>query len=216
MLRHTQIDNILQFFNTNKFNIKFTLEKEVERIINFSDISITRNQDQKPSLNWYRKPTWSARYLNFFSHHPLSVVNNLVDRDILLSDKEFHTDNLNLIKNLLQENFYPLTFLQEILDLRLQTLESKSRLGNNQVVADRDIQPFISIPYIEGLSEKISRILGNYNINVVFKNDKRLKMIFKPTRDLLKIQGIQLQKEIAAGNVSHCRYEGSRKSQNKH
>ena len=53
----TEIDNILQFFNTNQLNIKFTLEKEKERTINFLDISITRKQDQKLSLNWYRKPT---------------------------------------------------------------------------------------------------------------------------------------------------------------
>ena len=67
----TEIENILQCFNANQFNIKFTLEKEKERTINFLDISITRKQDQKLSLNWYRKPTWSGRYLNFFSHHPL-------------------------------------------------------------------------------------------------------------------------------------------------
>ena len=187
---NTEIDNILQFFNTNKSNIKFTLDEEIERTINFLDISITRKLDQKLSLNWYRKPTWSGRYLNFFPHHTLrykkSVVNNLVDRAILLSDKEFHTFNLNLIKNVLQENCYPLTFVQEIVDLKLQTIERKSRLGNNQVVADRDIQPFISIPHIEGLSEKILRILGNYNINIAFKNHKSLKMIFKPTKDRLK------------------------------
>ena len=71
-------------------------------------------------------------------------------------------------------------------DLRLQTLERKSRVRNNQVDADKDIQPFISIPYIEGLFEKNSRILGNYNINIAFKNHKSLKMIFKLTKDLLK------------------------------
>ena len=187
---HTEIENILQCFNTNQFNIKFTLEKEKERPINFLDISITRKQDQKLSLNWYRKPTWSGRYLNFFSHHPLrykkSVVNNLVDRAILLSDKEFHTENLDLIKNVLQENCYPSTFVKEIIEFRLQTLERKSRLGRNQIVADTEIKPFISIPYVEGLSEKISRILGNYNINTAFKNHKSLKMIFKSTKDRLK------------------------------
>ena len=184
------IDNILQLFNTNQFNIKFALEKEKKRTINFLDISITRKQDQKLSCNWYRKPTWSGRYLNFFSHHPLrykkSVVNNLVDRAILLSGREFHLENLNLIKNVLEENFYPPTFIQEMVYLRLQMLERKSRLGTNQLVADADIQPFISIPYVEGLSEKISRILGNYNINIAFKNHKSLKIIFKSTKDQLK------------------------------
>ena len=90
------------------------------------------------------------------------------------------------MKNVLQENCYPLTFVQENVDLKLQTLERKSGLGNNQVVVDRDIQPFISITYIEGLSEKISRIWGNYNINIAYKNHKSLKMIFKPTKNRLK------------------------------
>ena len=67
----TEIYNILQFFNVNQFNIKFTLEKERVRTITFLDISITRKQDKKLSLKWYRKPTWSGRYLNFFPHHPL-------------------------------------------------------------------------------------------------------------------------------------------------
>ena len=167
------------FINTNQFNIKFTLEKEKERTINCLNICITRKQDQKLSLNWYRKPTWSGRYLDFFSHHPLrykkSVVNNLVDIIILLSDKEFHTENLDLIKNVLQENCYPSTFVKEIIEFRLQTLERKSRLGRNQINADTEIKPFISTPYVEGLSEKISRILGNYNINTAFKNHKSLK-----------------------------------------
>ena len=167
---------------------------------------------------------WSGRYLKFFSHHSLkykkSVVNNLVDRDILLSDKEFHTDNLNLIKNVLQENYYPLNFIQEIVDLRLQTLERKSRLGNNQVVFDRDIQPFISIPYIEGLSEKMSRISSTYNINIAIKNHKSLKMIFKPTKGRLKKEHLCNIVYSIPCKDNNCRavykYEESRKSQNRH
>ena len=38
----TQVDRILQIFNANTLNIKFTLEKESERAINFMDITITR------------------------------------------------------------------------------------------------------------------------------------------------------------------------------
>ena len=176
MVPYTEIENILQFFNANQFNIKFTLEKERERTINLLDISITRKQDQKLSLNWYRKPTWYGRYLHFFSHHPLSyknsVVNNLVDRAILLSDKEFHTGNLDLMKNVLQENCYPLTFVQEIVEFRLQASERKSRLDRDQIVADTEIQPFISIPYVEGLSEKISRILGNSILTLLSRTIK--------------------------------------------
>ena len=188
----TQVDRILQIFNANTLNIKFTLEKESERAINFMDITITRKQNQKLSFNWYRKPTWSGRYLNFNSHHPLrykkSVINNLVDRAMLLSDREFHNSNLQLITDTLVENDYPLSFVQEIINQRLFSLEQKTRLGNNHVNINTENKPFVSLPYVEGLSEKISGILRTYNINTAFKNHKNLNSIFQQTKDKLTIE----------------------------
>ena len=187
MVPNTHVDRILQIFNTNPLNIEFTLEKEVGGAINFLDVSITRKQNQKLSFNWYRKPSWSGRYLNFNSHHPLrykkSVINNLVDRAILLSDKKFQKNNLKLITDTLDENDYPPCFTQDIINQRLLTLEQKTRLGNNHIDINAEIKPFISIPYIEGLSEKISGILHSYNLKTAYKNQKNLKMIFKPTKD---------------------------------
>ena len=106
----TQVDRILQISNANTLNIKFNLEKESERAINFMGITITRKKNKKHSFNWYRKPTWLGRYLNFNSHHPLrykkSVINKLVNRALLLSDREFHNSNLQLITDTLVENDY--------------------------------------------------------------------------------------------------------------
>ena len=184
---NTHIDQILEIFNTNPLNIEFTLEKELNGAINFLDVTITRKQNKKLSFNWYRKPTWSGRYLNFNSHHPLrykkSVINNLVYRAVLLSDKEFQKNNLRLIINTLEENDYPHSFIQVIMNQRLSTLKEKTRLGSNQVDIDTENKPYIGIPYVEGLSEKISGILNSYNINTAFKNQKNLKMIFTPTKD---------------------------------
>ena len=160
---NTHIDHILEIFNTNPLNIEFALEKELNGAINFLDATITRKQNKKLSFNWYRKPTWSGRYLNFNSHHPLrykkSVINNLVDRAVLLSDKEFQKNNLRLIINTLEENDYPHSFIQVIMNQRLLTLKEKTRLGSNQVDIDTENKPYIDIPYVEGLSEKISGIL---------------------------------------------------------
>ena len=168
-----------KIFNTNPFNIKFTLEKEVDGTINFLDVSIMRKQNRKLSFNWYRKPTWSDRYLNFNSHHPLrnkkSVINNLVDRAVLVSDIEFQTSYLKLITDILEENDYPIFFIQEIINQRLLTLKQKTRLGNNHIDINTESKPCFSIPYIEGLSEKISGILHSYNLNNAYKNKKILK-----------------------------------------
>ena len=112
--------------NTNPFNIKFTLKKEVDGTINFLDVSIMRKQNRKLSFNWYRKPTWSGRYLNFNSNHPLrykkSVINNVVDRAVLLSEKKKR--NLKLITDTLEKNDYPI-FLHKKLLIRDSLLLNK-------------------------------------------------------------------------------------------
>ena len=93
VVHNTHVERILQISNTNLLNIEFTLGKVVDSAINFVYVSITRKQNQKLSFNWYKKPTWSGRYRNFNSHHPLrykkSIINNYVDRGVLLSNKEF-------------------------------------------------------------------------------------------------------------------------------
>ncbi|KYN38470.1 hypothetical protein ALC56_07147, partial [Trachymyrmex septentrionalis] len=58
-------------------------------------VSINRNRF---NFDWYRKPTFSGRFLNFYSNHPLTqkkdTIFSLVDRAFLLSDGMFHTKNL--------------------------------------------------------------------------------------------------------------------------
>ena len=214
---NTHVDHILQIFNTNPLNIEFTLEKEFNRAVNFLDVTITKKQNKELSSNWYRKPNGSGRYLNFNSHHPLrytkSVINNLVDRAVLLSDKEFQKNNLRLIINTLEENDYRHSFVQVIMNQRLLTLKEKTRLGSNQVDIDTENIPYIGIPYVEGLSEKISGILNSYNINTTFKNDKNLKMIFKSTKDkILKEQSSNIVYSVPCkGNDCKAIYIGQTK-----
>ena len=116
------------------------------------------------------------------------MISNLADRSLLLSDRGFHNSNLQLINDTPVENDYPLCFVQEIINQRLLSLEQKTRLGNNHVNINTENKPFVSLPYVEGLSEKVSGILRRYNINTAFKNQKNLNIIFKQTKDKLRIE----------------------------
>jgi len=58
-------------------------------MLNFLNTSVIRTDNGKLVTNWYRKSTYSGRYINFYSSHPyqfkLNTIKSLVA--ILLSDE---------------------------------------------------------------------------------------------------------------------------------
>ena len=64
---------------------------------------------------------------------------------MLLSDKEFHKNNLKLIVDTLEENDYPLSFVQEIINQRLLIFEQKTRLDRNWVNITQKTNPLLAI-----------------------------------------------------------------------
>ena len=91
-----ELNTIKNIFNSYNHKIQFTIE-ESEGKICFLDILTIRDRNII-NTNWYHKPTWSGRFLNFYSHHPykyrINVINNLVDRGITLAHKDFHNENI--------------------------------------------------------------------------------------------------------------------------
>jgi len=106
-----KLDNVVTTFNDYHPRLKFTYELENNNRLNFLDVMIVKTNNRLIS-DWYRKPTFSGRYINYYSNHPLqyklNTITNLVDHAILLSDKQFHVDNLNLVKDILRGNGYPI------------------------------------------------------------------------------------------------------------
>lgn len=152
-----KIDEMITIFNEADSRIKFTYEVEKDGVLNFLDIKIIRNNDGSLSTNWYQKPTYSGRYLNYFSSHPVQhkrgVVNSLVDRAILLSDRKYHSENLAKVKQVLSWNCYPSDFVENSIKKRLSKLQNDMDTNQSQNVATQ--RNFIVSPYVKGLSERI-------------------------------------------------------------
>lgn len=79
----TYVNMFLDTFNNYHARLKFTLEVEGETL-NFLDV--TTIKEKNFLIHWYHKPTFSGRYLNYFSYHTLcqktemSRNNNRFDR----------------------------------------------------------------------------------------------------------------------------------------
>ena len=61
--------------------------------------------------------------LNFLSNHPfkqkIAIIKNLVDTAILLSHVKFHEENLEIIKNLLVLNNFPIKLINKHINNRI-------------------------------------------------------------------------------------------------
>jgi hypothetical protein len=79
----TNINNTLKQFNEINPKLQFTIEKEKDNVINFSDITITRNPNSV-QYGIYRKPTTADSIIHNTSCHPIEhkmlVISYLIHR----------------------------------------------------------------------------------------------------------------------------------------
>ena len=138
-------------------DIQFTMEKEQNLPLPFLDVLVIRH-DKTLCTQVYRKPTHTDRYLHFDFHHPqhqkLAVTKTLHDRanthNTIPADARHEATHA---LSLLQLNSFPLRHSYPI---------PKVKQWNTA----RHLKHFTSIPYIQGTSERIDRILNEAGVKV--------------------------------------------------
>ena len=124
------IEMLINTFNSYHNRLQFTIEKSEQNKINFLDTEITIINNNL-IMDWYHKPTFSGRFLNFHSQHPLShkigVIYGLVDRYFFISHPQFHTKNLIDIINILLKNSYPINFIFYYIKKKVKISYSKKQ-----------------------------------------------------------------------------------------
>ena len=89
-----------------KFNSHHRLQFTME--IGGDSLSFLIKKEETFIFDWYRKLTFSGRFLNYFSWHPLcqkiGTIIGLIDRVLLLSHPSFHKKNFDLVIKILLNN----------------------------------------------------------------------------------------------------------------
>ena len=145
----------------------------------FLDVLLAKEDDGLISTSVYRKPTHTDHYLHFSSHHPQShkqsVVRTLYSRAASLSSSSLvrSTEEVH-ISEALQDNGYP----REFINYNLR------RPSNSQQIHQLT-QPSATVvlPYIQGQSESIRRILQQLDIRTIFKTTLTLRQILSHPKD---------------------------------
>ena len=70
MIPKNMIKDIIDNFNSYHSRLKFTYELETDNALSLLNLLLLKNQDGTIETNWYRKNTYSGRFLNYLSNHP--------------------------------------------------------------------------------------------------------------------------------------------------
>jgi len=128
-------------------------------------------------FDWFHKPTFSGRYLNFNSQHPLcqkkGTIIGLVDRAFSLSHPRFHNKNLDFVIRVLLDNGYPLKLIFDVFNQRLKYLINKHDDTNDKT--QENASSFFTIPYLPKVTEQYRNIIKNMDIKLSFFSLNKLK-----------------------------------------
>jgi len=119
---YASLNDLLFNFNSYHPRLKFTLEIGGNSPLNFLDLSMIKKECHL-IFDWFHKPTFSGRFLNYSLQHPFThkkgTIISLIDRVILLSHPEFHKKNFDLIIKIRMDNGYPLDLIFMTIKKRL-------------------------------------------------------------------------------------------------
>ena len=145
------------YLNTKHKNIKFTYEKQIEHKLPFLDILISNNENLQTSV--FHKKTYTGLLLNYSSFFPDSykyvLIKTLIDRIYKISStwKSFDVDLKNL-KQVLLNNQYPLTMIDNVIKKYLQNAVNKTNTGSMSVEMPNIETRYFKIPFL-GMYSKV-------------------------------------------------------------
>jgi hypothetical protein len=173
---HTNIQTILNEFNTIHQNLEFTAETETDNNINFLDINIHRN-----ASNWnisiYRKPTYTDTLIPYSSNHPVqhkfAAVRFLHNR---LNTYGLSTDAYELekqtIQNILTNNSFP--------NGLINTSNTSSKKRTQKTKDQLEKQKWATFTYTGKETTYITNTFRKTNIKIPFRTQNTIGNWLKP------------------------------------
>lgn len=172
---HRQLSTFLNHINSLSPTIKFTVEHENNRSLNFLDLTITRLESSL-EFNIFRKPTFTDTLIPYSSSHPLSQklasFHSMIFRllKVPLSTSNYEKE-LNTILHLASSNGYPHSIIFNILNKKKKSIMLKSIYSPTSVSSPK----FKRILFSPQYSSLIANTCNKHNITPAFYTKHALK-----------------------------------------
>ena len=172
----------------------------------------------------YRKPTHTDQYLHYSSHHqisyPQSFVSSLFNRaySIIINKDDLTKENAK-IKQVLQKNGYQEGITREIFKkiTNNHCLFHSKQQAKSLDLPKAEIRMSVNLPYVEGASEKLQRMLRSHKIRSTFYNESILhKLLCKPKNRVATEGKNNIAHENNCSNCESVVFEKSERSFRSH
>lgn len=179
IVKREEIDNTLTILNSFHRQIQFTMEEETNNRLPYLD-SVVIRQGHLLKLDWYQKPTASGRIINFNSKHPrrtiINTATNFIKRVLQISDDQFHDENKNKIRKVLDMNDFPRGTVEELMRRASHT--------RPRIDTDKPQTIYKPMTYLPGLSERLkhSNIYDKDKYELAFKSQNTVSQLFSRTK----------------------------------
>ena len=173
-----EIDDFHDHLNEQNADIQFTKEIEENGKLPFLDCLVSRDNNELRTTV-YRKPTHTDRLLDESSYNPTShkatTIKTLTRRAQLVCDTpDSLRDENRYLERVFHKNNYNTDFIRR--NIYRPTEVDATNMNPTPVTT-------VTIPYIKGTSETISRILQPYNIRVAHKPTTTLRHLLTNVKD---------------------------------
>ncbi|XP_041984078.1 uncharacterized protein LOC121736760, partial [Aricia agestis] len=181
ILPSDKVSIFLEHLNSLNSKIQFTMELEKDNSLAFLDVLVIRNPDGTLGHTVYRKPTHTNRLNGDSHHHPaqLSTVGkSLIQRARGICDEQHLDTELHHVVQVLRDN-----------KLRAPRKQSSNRVKPATV----ERLPAV-LPFIKGVTDKVSYILRKASIKTYFKPPKNISQFLPPVKCNLPLQDAGIYK----------------------
>jgi len=162
------------------------MERGKNEQLPFLDVLVRKQANGKFSTGVHRKSTHTDRYLHADSHHcptqKMGLLDTMATRAVRIADKDHIKEEKGYLRQALQNNGHTLTNINKALR---KAERRKNIVTINEENKEDDMKGTLILPYIQGITDLISRITNKFKLKTVFKSNTVTGSLFRSPKDKL-------------------------------
>ncbi|XP_050528175.1 uncharacterized protein LOC126898277 [Daktulosphaira vitifoliae] len=182
-----KLQSFLQHLNSIHANIQFTMETEENGKLPFLDVMVKKQPNGKFGTGVYRKSTHTDRYLHADSHHcpsqKMGLLHTMATRAVRIADENHVNEEKTYLRQALKNNGYTIKNINKAIK-KAEKRKNATRIMDDENNEDEKKGTLI-LPYIQGITDRISRIAQKFKLRTVFKPNTVAGSLLRNPKDKL-------------------------------